>query len=231
MAFHYSPKIVTDDLTLMLNAENTRSYPGSGTVWNDLSGNGYNSTLINGPTFDSTGNSSISFDGSNDYVEVIPSGISSFATQTWTVDAWIKLDDIGVDNTIFSYDYKDHTDGYYSTHMRTTSSNKLFIGWNSNGTYTPLATAAGQFTTNAWYNVVGVYASGRQELYINGNLITSSTVTGTINYYSQEVWVGRANYASSYFNGNISSVKHYSKALTSAELTQNYNALKSRFGL
>jgi len=229
MAGTSGPDIVTDGLTLMLDAANRKSYPGSGTVWNDLSGNGYDSELKNGPTFNSNNSGNIRIDGSNDFVAVVTNGQNKFDIQTWAVDAWIRLSSLAADNVIFSYDNTVHSAPYYSTHMRTSASNKLSIGWNSNGEYTSLATDIGQFTTNTWYNVVGVYESGRQELYINGNLITSSTVVGTITYYAQEVWVGRANYASSYFNGDIASVKHYSKALTSAEITQNYNATKNRF--
>jgi hypothetical protein len=53
MAYNFSPKIITDGLVLYLDAANTRSYPGSGTVWTDLSRVGNNGTLTNGPTFNS----------------------------------------------------------------------------------------------------------------------------------------------------------------------------------
>lgn len=64
------PNIVTDGLVLYLDAANTKSYPGSGTTWNDLSGNGNNGTLINGYIFNSIGNGNLVFDGSNDYVNI-----------------------------------------------------------------------------------------------------------------------------------------------------------------
>jgi hypothetical protein len=67
MAFHRGPKTVTDGLVLYLDAANPKSYPGSGTAWSDLSGNGYTGTLINGPTFSSGNGGSIQFDGTNDY--------------------------------------------------------------------------------------------------------------------------------------------------------------------
>jgi hypothetical protein len=64
------PKIVTDGLVLCLDAANRKSYPGTGTAWNDLSGNGNNGTLVNGPTFSSANGGNLSFDGTNDYTEV-----------------------------------------------------------------------------------------------------------------------------------------------------------------
>jgi len=67
MATKYSPKIVTDGLVLSLDAANNKSYPGSGTTWSDLSGNGNTGTLTNGPTFSNTNLGSIVFDGVDDY--------------------------------------------------------------------------------------------------------------------------------------------------------------------
>ena len=52
MAFSRGPSIVTDGLVLALDAANHKSYPGSGTTWYDLSGNGNNGTLNCGPSFD-----------------------------------------------------------------------------------------------------------------------------------------------------------------------------------
>ena len=62
------PNIVTDGLVLYLDAANPKSYPGSGTVWKDLSGNGNHFNLINGPSFN---NFYINFDGVDDYVKSI----------------------------------------------------------------------------------------------------------------------------------------------------------------
>ena len=67
MAVGYNPKIITDGLVLCLDAGNTKSYPGSGTSWSDLSGQGNTGTLVNGPTYSSADGGSIVFDGSNDY--------------------------------------------------------------------------------------------------------------------------------------------------------------------
>jgi hypothetical protein len=53
MAISYNPRIVTDGLVLALDAGNPKSYPGSGTTWTDLSGNGNNGTLVNGVGYNS----------------------------------------------------------------------------------------------------------------------------------------------------------------------------------
>lgn len=66
MALAHNPKIVTDGLVLCLDAANPKSYPGSGTVWSDLSGNGNNGTLVNGVGYNSNNGGYLTFDGSND---------------------------------------------------------------------------------------------------------------------------------------------------------------------
>ena len=88
MATLYSPKIVTDGLVLCLDAGNNKSYPSSGTAWNDLSGNNNNGTLTNGPTFTGSFGGSIVFDGTNDYVDL--GNISQLKPTTQiTVSAWV----------------------------------------------------------------------------------------------------------------------------------------------
>ena len=68
MSIAGGPDIVENGLVLHLDAADSNSYPGSGTVWTDLSGNGYNGTLTNGPTFSSSNRGGIVLDGTNDYI-------------------------------------------------------------------------------------------------------------------------------------------------------------------
>ena len=99
MSNNYGPKIITDGLVLCLDAADQNSYSGSGNTWTDLSGNGNNGTLINGPTFTSENYGSIIFDGSNDYMSV-NNNYNHFAetvivwaksnTSTWNQYGWIS---------------------------------------------------------------------------------------------------------------------------------------------
>jgi hypothetical protein len=93
MAFGNGPRIVTDGLVLSLDAADRNSYPGSGTTWFDLSGNGNNSTLTNGPAFSSNKNGSIVLDGVNDRIDV-PKSLNGFTYNihydlNWTIECWI----------------------------------------------------------------------------------------------------------------------------------------------
>lgn len=92
MGLTHSPKIVTNGLVLALDAANNKSYPGSGVTWYDLSGNGNNGTLTNGPTFNVGNLGSIVFDGTNDYVSFNNSGTSTsfdFGTGDMTFTFWM----------------------------------------------------------------------------------------------------------------------------------------------
>jgi len=96
MGIAYNPRIVTDGLVLALDAGNTKSYPGSGSTWTDLSG--INNASLNGATFSSFGGGSIEFDGTNDYVDLggktyIGSGEieTGEANGNYTLEAWINV--------------------------------------------------------------------------------------------------------------------------------------------
>jgi len=87
MGTSYNANIVTDSLVLCLDAANPRSYPGSGTTWYDLSGNGHNGTLVNGVGFNSGERGSMIFDGTNDYIDY---GNFLDDPTDFTVVAWQK---------------------------------------------------------------------------------------------------------------------------------------------
>jgi len=91
MSISYNPRIVTDGLVLCLDVGNTKSYPGSGTTWTDLSGNGNNGTLTNGPTYSSSNGGSLVFDGTNDYFALNSRNIQiEFQpTQSFSAFCWV----------------------------------------------------------------------------------------------------------------------------------------------
>jgi hypothetical protein len=229
MATEGGPNIVTDELVLALDAANPKSYPGSGTTWKDLT-RFTDGSLVNGPTYSSDKGGNLVFDGANDYCQVTSDGFGRFNSQTYTVEAWVNPDSNNADSCIFSYDYTSHVEPYYSTQLRFTTLGRIFLGWNNGSSYQSLITDFSfTYPQGEWQHVVGVYASGRQEIIHNGILIKSGTATDTITFYNQEVWVGRMNYSSGYFDGKIASVKHYTEALSLEQIQQNYNATKHRF--
>lgn len=221
---YYGGPIVTDNLYSMLDAGNLVSYPKTGTSVYSLTGS-ITSTLTNGPGFSSVDGGTWTFDGSDDYILVSNNGFGTFNSQTYTVEAWINPSRVNTDGVIFSYDYTSHVNPYYAVQFRINSPGILFFSWNNGSTFQYILTPNDAISINQWYHVVAVYESGRQQIFINGILSVAGTATDTITFYNQPVWVGRANYGG-YFEGDISVVRYYNRALTAAEVLQNYNATK-----
>jgi len=232
MATNYNPRTVTDGLVLALDAGNTKSYPGSGTAWTDLSGKGNNGTLQNGPTFDSGNLGSIVFDGSNDRV-VIPND-TALDTQTPSVEVWVKVDTISQDAFLFE---KGDVNTQYALFIQNNFEVTPQIIWRvkAAGFNDIKVTAATYIDTSRYAQVVGTYTSGSRKLYINGSLVASDSTTGTIPSNSGGMSVaayggfdGPYGY---YLDGEISIVRVYNRVLTASEITQNFNALKGRYGI
>jgi Tfp pilus assembly protein PilV len=229
----FSP-IVTNGLVLNLDAANSASYPGTGTTWFDLSGNGNNGTLMNSPVYSATNGGYLSFDGIDDYVN---SGNNSslMPTTAVTFAAWIKPSASSNYRTILSKGY-DTTDGGYALRMtRDSEPIKLFSQVYNSSNSIASSGLYNNIAINNWYYVVGTYDGTNVRLFINGvqSEVTGS-LTGNIKTNTLPVKIGMISSASStseYYTGLISSVSIYNRALSASEITQNFNALRGRYGL
>ena len=214
-----STTIVTSGLILNLDAGNSSSYSGSGTTWTDLSSSGNNGTLTNGPTYSSADGGSIVFDGTNDYVET-SSGMFN-CNSNFTFNSWVNAD---VSNTIRTIISK-RTAG--SIQIRFNSSNQVQIVDNNVadvGSFTGFTASA-----STWYNICVVRSSNTYTLYVNGTSVSSITNANTYTYDADTV--GENALGSERWDGKISVISSYNRALTASEVQQNFNALKGRFGI
>ena len=218
MGIAYNPAIVTSGLVLALDAGNTKSYPGSGTTWTDLSGNGNNGTL-NGATYNSANGGSIVFDGSDDYATTSSSLVFS-ANATMSVSCWFRTNLLTLDGAYFRR-ILNFTNNY-GILLNSTS-----VGWYTNGAS---LIAPVNISTNIWYKVDYVYTGTQHQIYLNGNLQNTDTSSNAA--INSILWIGRY-YASNdgKLNGNIAQVSIYNRALSAAEISQNFNALRGRFGI
>jgi hypothetical protein len=242
MSFHYSPNIITDGLVFYVDAANSKSYPGVGTTWSDLSKTGDDGTLENGPTFDSANNGSILFDGVDDYInfsELTPANtLNTFSFGLWfsptttitpgslaTFSMLMEAQDqrfasLGPDNYIY---FLTNGELVFATFTPTNNVVSLQTTWNS----------------DEWYQLFCTYEPiyGEKKLYINGELENSvNGVTG--NYFNTFTHFGLGAYnaglsfsPSNAFNGKISNFNIYNRTLSDGEVNKNYNTLKSRYGL
>jgi len=225
MAFGRGPKIVKDGLVLMLDAANPKSYPGTGTTWYDLSGNGYNGTLRNSPTFTTDNGGSLVLDGTNQDI-TITNNSDLQLSPSHTIEYAMNMDTIA--GTFRGTVMKGSFTSSYG-HLINPTNNKLLIYLDSDNSVEHTSTTV--FSINTWYHVVTTFDSGVSTLYVNGTLDNSvSSLTLTTN--TSVLTIGSNNNGSNYFvDGKIPFVKLYNRALSSDEVLQNYNALKGRFGL
>lgn len=218
MAFANGPVIVRDGLVLSLDAADRNSYPGSGTTWNDVSGNGYNGTLTNGPTFSSVNGGYFSFDGTNDYTSTtftVPAQNTgtSFSWNCWVYPTRNNSADIfiGNRNTVLNF-------------IKLTS---------NNFEYYPLSTNAlifgGAMTINVWQNICIVKNLTNFIYYKNGSQLATGSSSESVN--SNAFYIGGDNTAGEYAQGRVATATVYNRALSATEILQNYNAQKSRFNL
>ena len=223
MATEGGPNIVEDGLLLALDAANSKSYPGSGTTWTDLSGNGNNGTLTNGPTFDSENQGSIDFDGTNDYVPItsLLNSESIGASTKLTISMWLNQNNKG-SKMAFSTGQTGNDRIYY---------------WSQNGlntwrvgNYTSTTGHSSLPSDGVWYHTALVIDGLTVAGYFNGQLdYTGSYTTFTTVDYATLGRHGSQN--GYYYDGLIAGVSVNNQALTASEVLQNYNATKGRFGL
>lgn len=221
MSLGHGATIVRDGLVLYLDAANEKSYPGSGTTWSDLSGNGNNGTLVNGPTYSTSDQGYFTFDGTNDYASATPPvpGTSDF-----TVTVWVYT----FNNTSNDYVWDFGSNGG-TLSMGTSIGNYGFRYYNGYAN-SPLYTSGLVPNINRWYNVVISRNNYTTSMYVDASFITSDT--GDTRAINGTFHIGRYGGATGYeLDGRLSNIAIYNKALSAAEITQNFEATRGRFGI
>ena len=228
MTVAYNPSCVTNGLVLYLDAGNIKSYPGSGTTWTDLSGNGNTGTLVNGPTYDSANGGSLVFDGSNNYVSTsnIANNLSAF-----TVSCVFKTNYSGIQFLVAKLVNYSSGAGWG---LFLNSGSIRFILQENGSNWGVYYTATG-YANNLWHHATAVITGGLlSAMYVDGVAIGTTLVTGTAwTSYSNtvQVRVGTDAAPEFFFKGNISLPQVFTRALSATEILQNFSALRGRFGL
>jgi hypothetical protein len=244
-SFAFKP-IVTNGLILCLDAGNTKSYPGSGTTWTDLTSNGNNGTLTNGPTFQSSYGGLIFFntDG-NDVIIIPPTNVMDKITTSFTLSVYLRLTSeisLGIVAT------NRNTSDYDPTFNLSYDNRALVRPWNpsglSNQRVLVFTCGGGGINTsyiwrtnslplNEWANITVSNNSSILSLYYNGVLSSTGSFLGTLQKPNINIRLGNQydNGLSDYplTSSNISNVQIYNRALSASEVLQNYNATKGRF--
>jgi hypothetical protein len=239
------PKVESSQLVAAFDAANAKSYVGTGTTWNDLSGRSNTGALTYGPTYNSSNGGAIVFDGSNDCV-VVNSNASVLSNTGYTKTVWFYITSFATNNNLIS----GGNNGRHA--FSVSSSNKLQAGhnstWNTISSPTPLS-------LNTWYHAAVTFSTTTGwRLYLNGVLdSTNASTSAVFSAYdvadalfaevpygvgygatttfigSGEILLGGYGTGSNAFSGRISNASVYNRVLSASEIQQNYNALAPRF--
>ena len=211
--------IVDEDLVFNLDAGWNSSYSG-GTTWYDLSGNGNHGTLVNGSGFNSGNLGSITFDGTNDSVELYKNASElGFANNSFSVTIWYNANVTTNDAPLFST-----WGGGVNTYLHYNLRGHLHMGFYTNDT------KDGSPSINTTYCAVFVYdvTAQTQKIYVDGVLRATGSNKPALQSNADFKIGGRY---SGWYNGKIFQIMAHTKALSADEVQQNYNVQKGRFGL
>lgn len=210
------PAMVDSGLVLHLDAANTRSYPGTGTTWFDLSGNGNNGTLVNGASFNSAGY--LSFDGVDDgFTAPISCNKTYYSVEWW----FYPTTRINYNQTLGF--------GPWGTFIWHTGANGQY--WVGTDVSTRMSDVdAGSVELNKWQNWVWTFDNGLGKMYKNSVLLRQKTMA--ISTVSEFTTIYSSTEGSGATNGFRSIVKVYSnKVLTAAEIQQNFKSVRGRYNV
>jgi len=193
----------------------------STTIWRDVSGQGNNGTLFNSPAFSSTNSGSIVFNGTNQYVA---GGIATI--NSWSMCLWYLSTDITSQAVFYPFSGTTTASGLgFGGTFDASTVNRWYFFDGTNASFSSANTAV---TTNVWYNLVVTKSSTTYNLYTNGTLsLTGIGVDLALTQYN----LGRRGDAVWYARGNIAQASIYNRALTADEVSQNFQALRGRFGI
>jgi len=223
-----TPPIITSGLTLYLDAANSKSYITGSTVWNDLSGIRNSGSLVGGPGFSTDGGGSITFPGSQT-VSVSNFPIQISGTGSKTISCFFKT---SVTTRAGLIGTRNGASNGWAMYVNNPAGDLTYYhagtGRGDHGV------AAG-IAINRWYNAAATFdlPTNTSILYLNGVRISTSLMGGTpmgSNGLSGSIGIEEVG-TSTFFTGRIATTLIYDRVLSAAEVQQNYNALKTRFGL
>ena len=222
MAYFTGPNIVTDGLVFAIDAGSTRSYPGSGTTVTSLIGSN-TGTLTNGVGFSTDNEGTWDFDGTDDYINI--PNYTSHQSTTGTMAAWVKPD--ATSGNVYAFGAGGTGTFGASRALRIYNGNWGIVGYGGSTEDWGTGVAA---STN-WQHVGIGWSGTTYYFYING-VRTNITRTGLVTPIGSILRIANPPFnTSEEINAKIAALICYSNVLTEAQMLQNFNAQKSRFGL
>ncbi len=223
MALSHAPQIVSDGLIIYLDANNTSSYSGTGSTWYDLSGNGRHASLISSPSYEGFGRGKyLSFDGSTNYATIPYTITDNLITVSFWYYSKICSSNSSTDALISNYE--PVVTGF---DVRLITPTSLQLDLKIGSTFPNLS--FGTIANNTWYHVAFTYDGASLKAFMNGNVVSSTSATGTRANGTQICIATSAVDTNRKATCGIPQVMIYNRALSDAEILQNYNATKGRY--
>jgi hypothetical protein len=237
--------IVRDNLVVWLDANDRTSYPGTGTVWGDLSRNGFNGTLTNGPTYTSSFGGFIRCDGTNDFIEVTDNSSLDFGSGSFTVEYWFrKLTGTVSFSNIWGPNKWTLGAANTGEWLLLIGNGSTSAGGNNYGfsvqvgsTNYTTGNSSETLSLNVWYQLIGMRSGNSLRTYVNSvlkqNVTPSGFTTSSIinNVANMNLRINNSMNNSNYTNADNSIIRVYNRALTQSEINQNFNANRIRFNI
>lgn len=224
--------IVTSNLTHHFDAGNATSYPGSGNVWYNLvGGTKPSASLVASPFYDATGGGYLNFNGTSQYA----TSSFSYVSKSFTLNMVLKIAPLASGFT--GYRILSTAAGSHVIAIERQSDpgiiTKIDTAQVTSGFWNTLFTNASGFMSSSQTTMLTlVSTSSSFALYRNGTLIATASDSYTSNNITnQEIEFTSDHYNTFYTSMSLYNILMYTSSLSSAEVTQNYNALKSRYSL
>jgi hypothetical protein len=237
MATSYSPAIVTNGLVILVDAANPLSYPGSGTTWADLSGQGNNGSLFNGVSFSSQNGGALVFDGTDDYASVDVNSWIRSTSSAYTFSSFFYYNggsSGGAPYSLMTFPNAGDTNDGFWQHLNLGNwlwrTEDNVAGENGGNVEAP-----SPFSNGNWYHIATVVKTNSLIFYRNGLLV--ATISTSFNWANLRndgdayLYISTGYGENYYMNGNIGNFQMYDRELSSSEILQNYQALRTRFGI
>jgi len=216
---------VTSGLLLSLDMSST-SYPGSGTTWYDLSGNNYNGTLTNGVTYATGAEGPYLNLSGTQYINGVHNATLD-RTGDMTAEVWFQVSTNPAGDCVRFFGKGDSTNRTFGL-WQCSGSLFLYQRYGANGSINAQYNAT--VNTGQWYHMVGVSSGANHVLYLNN--VQVATSTGASSFYSSadpyKIGYGAPH---TYHQGRIGLVRMYNRGLSAAEVTQNWNDSRGKYGL
>lgn len=234
MATNYNPSVVTDGLVFCVDAGNSKSYPGSGTSWSSIDSTGVTGTIYGSPVFTSGNDAHFDFEQATaDYVRFERNDLNggSFAYTQITCELWYRPSSTGSTGTTGN-NLITVENAFEISVGRVTGGHGIQYAsnpWAWYGTNNPV------LTDNEWNLISFVNTTSGRWIYVNGSQVFTRSDTGSINVgtttYPYLTLMGRYSGTGSQAEGDLACVRLYNRGLSVAEITQNFEAHRGRFGV